>query len=161
MAKPTLELIKALRSAALSLRGGVPYAWGHHGQCNCGHLLQHLSLKSDVEILKIARTGNGEWSEIAEEYCPVSDLPVYALLTEMQKAGLQPTDVHHLEYLSDRAVLERLPGGFRWLKRNRREDVIDYFETYADWLEDQLANLVRLPTELFALKELDMSLEIF
>ena len=35
-------------------------------------------------------------------------------------------------------MLEQLPGGFRWLKRNVREDVILYFETYARLLELQL-----------------------
>lgn len=51
---------------------------------------------------------------------------------------MTPTDIHHIEYLSDRAVLEQLPGGFRWLKRNVREDVILYFEAYARLLEQQL-----------------------
>jgi len=35
-------------------------------------------------------------------------------------------------------VLLELPGGFRWLKRNLRQDVILYFETFANLLEDQL-----------------------
>jgi hypothetical protein len=40
-----------------------------------------------------------------------------------------------LEYLEDKEVLEQLPGGFRWLSRNQREDVILYFETFAVLLE--------------------------
>jgi hypothetical protein len=35
-------------------------------------------------------------------------------------------------------VLDNLPGGFRWLKRNERQDVIAYFETFADMLEAKL-----------------------
>jgi hypothetical protein len=54
------------------------------------------------------------------------------------EAGLTPTDIHHLEYLTDRTILERLPGGFRWLERNRREDVIVYMETFANWMEEQM-----------------------
>lgn len=47
-------------------------------------------------------------------------------------------DIHHIEYLSDREVLNHLPGGFRWLKRNAREDVIIYFEAFANMLEEKL-----------------------
>ncbi|HTM93875.1 MAG TPA: hypothetical protein VL095_15745, partial [Flavisolibacter sp.] len=56
-----------------------------------------------------------------------------------------PTDIHNLEYLEDRTVLENLPGGFRWLKRNVREDVIVYFETMAEMLEDELLRKIELP----------------
>ena len=72
------------------------------------------------------------------EYCPSSGAPVDLLISKLEQAGLTPTDIHHIEYLSDRAVLEQLPGGFRWLKRNVREDVILYFEAYACLLEMQL-----------------------
>ena len=35
-----------------------------------------------------------------------------------------------------------MPGGFRWLKKNVREDVIVYFETFADLLEEKLIQAV-------------------
>ena len=35
-------------------------------------------------------------------------------------------------------MLKNLPGGFRWLKRNKRDDAIVYFETFANLLEDKL-----------------------
>jgi hypothetical protein len=57
---------------------------------------------------------------------------------------LTPTDIHNLEYLEDKAVLENLPGGFRWLKRNVREDVIVYFETMAAMLEEKLLTKIEL-----------------
>jgi hypothetical protein len=41
--------------------------------------------------------------------------------------------------------LDNLPGGFRWLKKNVREDVIVYFETFASMLEDQLLSRIELP----------------
>jgi len=52
-------------------------------------------------------------------------------------------------------VLEHLPGGFRWLKKNKREDVILYFETFADMLEEKLLAQInilpclRLKREIF------------
>jgi hypothetical protein len=138
MAYPNTALIDALREAANNLRNGAHYAWGHHGSCNCGHLLQVVTHLSKDEILRYARTGAGEWTEIAEEYCAVSAAPAYLLIENLEKIGLTPTDIHHLEYLSNKEVLKNLPGGFRWLKKNVRQDVILYFETFAQMLEDKL-----------------------
>lgn len=50
-----------------------------------------------------------------------------------------------LEYLDDRSILNELPGGFRWLKRNQREDVIVYFETFAEILEEKLLAGIKIP----------------
>jgi len=46
--------------------------------------------------------------------------------------------------LDDRKILNHLPGGFRWLKRNVREDVITYFETFANMLESELVKNVQI-----------------
>ncbi len=144
MAHPTPELIQALRETARRLRNGAHYAWGHHGACNCGNLLQTVTRLSEGEILRYAHTATGEWTELAQEFCPVTQAPVSLLITRLQEIGLTPSDIHHIEYLTDRAVLNQLPGGFRWLKRNRREDAIVYFETFARLLEDQLLQEVEV-----------------
>jgi hypothetical protein len=143
MAKPNQILIEALRETASRLREGATYAWGNHGACNCGNLLQVITPLSRQEIMSYAQTGIGEWTELAEEYCSISNAPVELLLSKLNEVGLTPTDIHNLEYLDNREVLDMLPGGFRWLKRNERQDVIDYFETFADILEAKL-----LSTEL-------------
>ncbi|WP_207497255.1 hypothetical protein [Aridibaculum aurantiacum] len=118
MAYPNITLINALRETAEKLANGAPYAWGNHGTCNCGNLLQVITSFSRQEILQFAHTGIGEWTELAEDYCSVTNAPVDLLLTRLQEIGLTPTDIHNLEYLEDRQVLEKLPGGFRWLKKN-------------------------------------------
>ncbi|MGZ3837737.1 MAG: hypothetical protein ACXVBI_04180 [Flavisolibacter sp.] len=138
MAHPSLVLISSLRKAARNLRQGALYAWGHHGACNCGQLLQVLTHWSREEILRWAQTGSGEWTELAAEYCGVTRVPADFLVYGLEAIGLTPTDIHCLEYLSDPAVLQQLPGGFRWLQKNKKEDVILYFETMAALLEDQL-----------------------
>jgi hypothetical protein len=145
MAFPTIELIQALRGTANRLKNGAHYAWGHHGSCNCGNLIQVVANVSKEEILTYAHTGFGEWTELAEEYCGVSNLPISLLIKKLQEIGLTPTDIHNIEYLEDRTVLEALPGGFRWLKRNVKEDVILYFETMAAILEEQLIASVAIP----------------
>lgn len=146
MAHPNLTLIGALRKAANNLRKGAPYAWGNHGACNCGHVLQVVTHLTKEEILRHAHTGIGEWTEIAEEYCGVTDAPAYMLISKLEAIGLTPTDIHCLEYLEDKSVLKVLPGGFRWLQKNVREDVILYFETLAQMMEDRLLQSIDIPT---------------
>ena len=150
MAQPNLPLVQALRQTARNLRAGATYAWGNHGACNCGNLLQVICEIPREEVQHYAQTGIGEWTELAEDYCGVSGAPVHLMLSRLEAIGLTPSDIHNLEYLDSRAVLERLPGGFRWLKKNVREDVIVYFETFADMLEERLAERVELPADLFA-----------
>jgi hypothetical protein len=138
MANSNIFLIKALRETARRLDNGADYAWGNHGSCNCGNLLQVITALNRTEILRLAHTGIGEWTELAEDYCGVSNIPVDDLVGHLMEAGLTPGDIHNIEYPEDREVLERLPGGFRWLKRNERADVIIYPDTMAGLLEEKL-----------------------
>lgn len=138
MAKPTIELINALRETATRLTNGAHYAWGHHGACNCGNLLQTVTKLTEGEILRYAHTGLGEWTELATEFCPVTNAPLSMVISRLEEIGLTPTDIHHIEYLTDKAVLQHLPGGFRWLKRNKKADAIAYFEAFAGLLEEKL-----------------------
>ncbi|PWT73922.1 MAG: hypothetical protein C5B59_12140 [Bacteroidetes bacterium] len=147
MAQPNYNLINALRNTAKRLRDGAYYAWGHHGGCNCGNLLQVVANLSKEEILGYAHSGHGEWSELAEDFCEISSTPAYLMISKLQEIGLTGTDIHNLEYLEDREVLAYLPGGFRWLKRNVREEVILYLESFADMLEDKLAGTVLVDYE--------------
>ncbi len=143
MAHSNTKLVEALRNTANRLRNGADYAWGNHGTCNCGNLLQSVTKLSKGEILRYAQSGPGEWTELAEEYCGETNAPVSMLIHSLEKIGLTPTDIHNIEY-EDREVLNALPGGFRWLKRNVREDVIIYFETFASLLEEKLLNEVTI-----------------
>ncbi len=154
MAKPTLELVEALRQTANNLKNGAHYAWGNHGACNCGNLLQTVAHLSKEEILTYAHAGIGEWTELAVDFCPVSNTPIDLLIKKLQEIGLTPTDIHHLEYLDDRAVLNNISGGFRWLKRNEREDVITYFESFALLLEEAYLAQIRIPYPPEAILEL-------
>ena len=136
LANPTL--IQALRETADRLRNGAPYTWGHHGQCNCGNLAQVVTDFSPAEIQQYAHTGIGEWTELAQDFCTISGAPVELVLHKLMEAGLTTSDIHHLEYLNDKKVLHHLDGGFRWLRRNRREDAIAYFDAFANLLENKM-----------------------
>lgn len=138
MAYPNTKLIEALRNTAGRLRSGAHYAWGNHGACNCGNLLQVVTQYSKEDILRFAHSGIGEWTELAVDYCGITGAPVDMMISSLQDIGLTPTDIHNIEYLQDKEILKRLPGGFRWLQRNVREDVVVYFETFANVLEEKL-----------------------
>jgi hypothetical protein len=56
----------------------------------------------------------------------------------MLKAGLTRTDLKHLEKLSDKQVLKRLPAADRYLTHNKRDDVVKYLRAWADLLEEAL-----------------------
>lgn len=146
MAYPNLELIAALRKTAENLRNGAFYAWGNQGACNCGNLVQVITKFSKEEIIKhVQSTGIGEWTEMAEDFCPITNAPTNMLVSKLEALGLSPTDIHHLEYLNDTKVLKNLPSGFRYLERNVRENAIEYFETYAQMLENELLSKITLP----------------
>jgi hypothetical protein len=150
MAQPSMELVQALRETAHRLQNGAHYAWGHHGACNCGNLLQVITRLNEAEILIHAHTSTGEWTEIAEEYCKITGAPAGLLVSKLEAAGLTTTDIQHIEYLDDKEVLNYLPGGFRWLKRNNREHVIDYFIAFARLLEDKMIMEIIVPVETFS-----------
>lgn len=144
MANPTIELVNALRGTANRLKNGAQYAWGNHGACNCGNLVQVVTELSAGEILRYAHQGTGEWTELAQEFCPATNAPIDLIISKLVDMGLTPTDIHHIEYLTDKEVLHNLAGGFRWLKRNKKEDAVAYFESFAYLLEEKLIQHIKV-----------------
>ncbi len=145
MARPTPELIHALRQTALNLKNGAPYQWGHMGGCNCGNLAQQLTKLNKGQIHQYAMQRYGDWNEQADDFCPTSEMPIDLLISEMIGAGLQLEDLKHLERLDDRRVLARFSIENRFLKHNIRTDVIAYMEAWAELLEEELLVKITLP----------------
>jgi hypothetical protein len=158
MAQPTFELIQALRLTAKNLENGAYHSWGHHGACNCGNLVQSVTEFTKDEILKYAHDGAGEWTELAIDFCPITNAPLALIFHKLEEIGLTPTDIHHIEYLSDEEVLKNLLGGRRWLKRNKKEDAIAYFETFANVLEEKLLKTININSILHTKKTLEAEL---
>ena len=146
MARPTPELIYALRQTAQNLQHGAPYQWGHMGGCNCGNLAQQLTKLNKQQIHQYAMQRHGDWNEQAEDYCSTSEMPIDLLINEMLNAGLVLEDIKHLERLDDRQVLLRFPLEQRYLKHNVRQDVIAYMNAWADLLEEELLEKITLPS---------------
>lgn len=146
MARPTPELIDALRRTARKLTDGAPYQWGHMGGCNCGNLAQELTKLNKDDIHRYAMQRYGDWNEQVEDFCPTSAMPIDLVISEMIAAGLALEDLKHLEKLSDRQVLLRFPIEKRFLKHNVRNDVVAYFNEWANLLEEQLLEKITLPS---------------
>lgn len=139
MARATKPLIDALRQSAERIATGNRYEWGHVGRCNCGHLVQSISRKTDTEIMRSFGPQLDEWTEHANDYCALTGTPIDDLFADLEAVGFFRDDVQHLEYLTDRTVLKRLPQDRKHLKRNRRDDVVLYMTTMAELLEEELA----------------------
>ena len=145
MARPTPELIAALRTTAKRLRSGVQYYWSHQGSCNCGHLAQTITSFSKAEIHSYAIERHGDWDDHAEDYCPTSGHHLDVIITRMLEVGLERSDIGELERLSNARILQRIPAERRALQYNRREDVVLYMETWASMLEEELLSRIALP----------------
>lgn len=145
MALPKPALIQALRQTAKKLSKSQQYQWGHMGSCNCGHLVQEITQLSRAEIHEYAmRTRSGDWSEQALDFCPTSGYLMDQVISIMLDAGMELADFKHLERLSDKEVLARLPEESGYLRHNYREDVIKYFYAWADLLEERLLQQVSI-----------------
>lgn len=141
----SLVLLDALRRTARKLKEGAPYMWGHMGACNCGNLAQELTRLTQADIHAFAMARSGDWREQVEEYCPVSGLPIDLLIADLLQHGLTTSDLQHLEWLSDPSIKQRIPKDRRdAMRHNCREDVVLYLRTWADKLEEDLLESIRL-----------------
>ena len=129
-------LIDALRATSKRLENeDVQYQWGHMGQCNAGHLIQTLTGMSSFEIVESVDFQLDEWSEHAVDYCSCTGNKVDDIFLSIEKQGLTHSDIVKLENLSDKRILQNLNGGFRYLRRNVKQDVIEYMRSFADLIE--------------------------
>jgi len=147
MARPNPDLISAMRRTANKLQTGAPYQWGHMGSCNCGNLAQELTQYSKAEIHHFAMRNHGDWNEQVNDYCATSGLPMDLLISDLLMHGLSIEDLKHLERLSDREVLKRLPAEHRYPEHNKREDVVRYLNAWADLLEEKFLAVARVPEQ--------------
>ena len=136
MARPTLELVTALRVTAARLADGAQYQWSDFSKCNCGHLVQSVTSFTPRQIYEAAFLRSGDWGEQAREFCPASGYPIDYVLARLFELGLHASDVAQLERLTDAAVLREL--GVVELRYTQREDVVRYMRAWADLLERQL-----------------------
>lgn len=138
MTSISVELIDAVRKTIVKLKKGAPYQWGHMGACNCGNLAQELIQLTKEEIHRYAMEKSGDWNDQLIDYCPDSGYPMDLMISKMLEKGLKINDLRHLEKLSDPNILRNLPSSKNTnLEKNNLSDVILYFETWLEMLENQ------------------------
>lgn len=147
MARPTPELINTLRKVASRIERSPDYQWGHMGSCNCGFLAQEITSQNKKTIHAVAMTGQGDWTEQLNDYCPTSGKRMDDLISEILGFGFDTDDLKHLERLSDKAILCMI-GDQQVLRYNNKNDVALYIRTWASLLESQLLKQVKLPAEI-------------
>ena len=131
------ELVCAMRSAAKRLRANAVYSWGHHGSCNCGHLIQSLTKLTHRQIRQAAYHKGGEWRDLSRSHCETSGLEVDKILKILFSFGLNVEDIIHLENLSDPKILKSMPIDSNAVRRNNRMHLIYYLESWADHIESK------------------------
>ncbi|HEV3211740.1 MAG TPA: hypothetical protein VGY91_15900 [Chthoniobacterales bacterium] len=139
--------MQILRETADRIETGAEYQWSHFGKCNCGHLAQTATRFTAVQIHRSAFCRLAEWSEIPEDFCPQTGALLDRVVDALFELGLNATDLRNLEDLSDGEVLRNLPGGFRYLERNQRQDAVAYMRSWANLLEAQLYTQCADPIE--------------
>ena len=144
----SLKIISALRKTAAILENGNRYEWGHMGSCNCGNLVQTITNFSRAEIQKYALEKRGDWTNQLLDYCPTSGYPMDMIIERMLDFGFSQLDLRNLEWLSDDKILARM--NVRFLNRNLKSDTILYFKTWADLLEEQIIDKIKLPNLEFS-----------
>ncbi len=138
MAAPHPHLIEVLRDTARQLREGKDYRWSNYGLCNCGYLAQTVTKKTPKEIHEAALAREGDWGQQALEYCGQTGLEIDTIISELLALGLTRADIHDIERLRNPSVRKRMPPQEMGVAHYARTDAIDYFEAWADMLEDQL-----------------------
>uniref|UniRef100_UPI00404A4008 hypothetical protein n=1 Tax=Flavobacterium sp. TaxID=239 RepID=UPI00404A4008 len=143
MAIPSIEIINALRKTADQIERGSSFEWGHMGRCNCGNLAQTITNFTQEEIHKFAMEKRGGWSDQLIDYCPTSGYPMDLIIQKMITLGFTKDDLTNLEWLSDVNIVDRIDAK-RTLHRNNRHDAVAYMKTWANMLEEELLDEMKL-----------------
>lgn len=138
MAIASTKLIDILQQTILLLSESEQYQWGHSGACNCGHLAQVITGHDQAQIHYWAMQKGGDWTDNAADYCQSSGYEIDRVIEIMLGVGLQIEDIQDIETLSNPKILAHLPGSRRHLNHNQKEDVLLYFQTWVDLLEQEL-----------------------
>ena len=133
------KLAAKLRQTAARLSTTNEYKWTHQGRCNCGFLAQTLTGQSAARIHQLAVQSEGEWVDHAAAYCENSGLPIDEVIQEMLSFGLTVDDLGDLEHLRAIEVLRWMPSAQKQPDYRRKEDVIAYFDTWAQVLDAKVS----------------------
>lgn len=134
-----IKLIKGLNLAINALKNNtIHYEWTSQSSCNCGIVSQAILGKNKKEIhdlwgeasikmqdfetdkVKIDKT----WQNAVKYLCPITGEPTVDVFRKLFDAGLSKSDIVHLEYMDNKAILER-SGINKKIKKITTEKVLE------------------------------------
>lgn len=143
MATSSLELIDALRNTAKRIAASkTNYDWKNIGACNCGNLVQVVTGQDKKQIHQNGIQKHGDWEMLVYLYKEDSKYEIDKTIKKLVELGMTLDDIVNLENLGCPKILSKLPEDRKYLKRDRREDVILYLETWASMLEEELLETI-------------------
>jgi hypothetical protein len=138
MAKPSLQLIDALRkSARLISDNKDSYNWKAIGACNCGNLVQVVTKYNAKEISTFGIKKHGDWQSISLLYDKDSGYEIDKIISVLLDMGMELEDFAYLENLNSEEVLGYL-GKDVFLTRDNPDDAILYLNSWAELLEEKM-----------------------
>lgn len=138
MAKPSLQLIDALRKAAKKIAEDKDsYNWKAIGACNCGTLVQVITKHNAKEISSYGIKKHGDWQSISLLYDKQNDFEIDKIISRLLEMGMELEDFTYLENLSCPKVLSAM-GKDVCLTRDDPDHAIQYLNAWARMLEDKL-----------------------
>ncbi len=153
------KLITALKTSAKALESGqFPYDWHEQTACNCGVVICAITGRAPINLLakRDEELISGKtWRNFAGTVCPITGVPEHELFKQLFQAGFLPSDIHHLEFLSDKKILTR--AGFKSMNHKKKEALILYLRAWAELLieegaADSVNSLPDIKPEIVAIK---------
>lgn len=140
MAIANQKLIDILEKTIILLQSTEQYQWGHSGACNCGHIAQVITGYNKGQIHAMAMEKGGDWTENSRDYCDTSGYEIDQVMKIMLESGLQIEDIREIENLSNPRILDNITGSIQYLDKNKKENVLLYFQTWLMLLKADLKN---------------------
>lgn len=151
MANASIELINALRNTSKRIAGSKNnYDWKNIGACNCGNLVQEITGQDKKQIHQNGIQKHGDWEMLVYLYNDNCKYDIDKTIKILLDFGFTLDDIVNLENLSDPEILSNLPEDRKYLKRDKREDVIFYLETWAKMLEEELIDEISIENTMEA-----------
>jgi hypothetical protein len=122
METKTQKLIKGLNIVINALKNGtIHYDWTQQDSCNCGVVAQAILGKTKEEIRTfyneissgLAKHNTKDtkidltWQNGVKYLCPLTGEPMIEVFKKLFEAGLSKSDIVHLEYMNNPAILKR------------------------------------------------------
>jgi hypothetical protein len=158
-----LKAVKPLKKALVEVitaleKDYIRYEWNETPSCNCGLIVQSLLGKTRDEIVQLNRQEKNKvpqyikaieardtdtekyyntWKNLAQARCTITGMPLDGIFKAMNEAGFRPEDIVHVEYMTNKAILEN--SGINTEEKSyysKKENLIIYLKSWLKILNE-------------------------